>query len=125
MRVVGLDHVVFVVSDIEASVRWYQELLGVEVERLDDWRAGDAPFVSLRLDAGTVLDLFAGAEVPGTGIDHIALVVDGVDLAELTTRSDVSFEGPPATLWGAKGYGQGVYLRDPDGNLVELRTYNT
>ena len=120
-----LDHVVFVVSDVEASVRWYQELLGVEVERLDDWRAGEAPFVSLRISPSTVIDLFAGAEVPGTGIDHIALVVDDVDLAELTTRSDLDFEGPPATLWGARGYGQGVYLRDPDGNLVELRTYST
>ncbi len=28
-----------------------------------------------------------------------------------------------SVLWGAQGYGEGVYVRDPDGNMVELRTY--
>ena len=108
MKVTGLDHVVFVVSDVEASVRWYQELLGCEIERLEEWRRGEVIFVSLRITPTTIIDLFPSADPPpGTGIDHVALVV----------------ESGPSELWGAQGNGRGVYLRDPDRNLVELRTY--
>ena len=69
-------------------LRWYQDLLDVEVERLEEWRKGEAPFVSLRIDDGTVIDLFAGAEVPGTGIDHIALVVEAECRFDIRFRSD-------------------------------------
>jgi catechol 2,3-dioxygenase-like lactoylglutathione lyase family enzyme len=124
MRVTGLDHVVFVVSDVEASVRWYQDLLGVEVERLDQWRNGEVIFVSLRITPTTIIDLFPSNEpAPGTGIDHVALVVEDVDLDELAARPGLAIESGPSDLWGARGNGRGVYLRDPDRNLVELRTY--
>ena len=124
MKVTGLDHVVFVVSDVEASVRWYQELLGCEVERLEEWRRREVIFVSLRITPTTIIDLFPSAErPPGTGIDHVALVVEDVDLDELAARSDLTVESGPSDLWGAQGNGRGVYLRDPDRNLVELRTY--
>jgi catechol 2,3-dioxygenase-like lactoylglutathione lyase family enzyme len=123
MRVTGLDHVVFVVSDVEASVRWYQDLLGVEVERLDQWRNGEVIFVSLRITPTTIIDLFPGNDPSGTGIDHVALVVEDVDLDELAARPDLEVESGPSDLWGAQGNGRGVYLRDPDRNLVELRTY--
>ena len=127
MRVTGLDHVVFVVSDVEASVRWYRDLLGCQVERLEEWRRGEVIFVSLRITPTTIIDLFpvgAGGEVPGTGLDHVALVVEDVDLDELAARSDLDVESGPSDLWGAQGDGRGVYLRDPDRNLVELRTYS-
>ena len=122
VQVRGLDHVVFLVSDVEASIEWYRSLLGVEVERLEEWRRGEAPFVSLRIDATTIIDLFASPEAPGTGINHVAIVIDG-DLDEIAGRPGLDVEGPPADLWGAQGYGRGVYVRDPDGNLVELRVY--
>lgn len=59
------------------------------------------------------------------GIDHVALVVTDVDLDELARRTDLDVEGRPAVLWGAQGNGRGLYLRDPDRNLIELRTYDT
>jgi catechol 2,3-dioxygenase-like lactoylglutathione lyase family enzyme len=124
VRVTGLDHVVFVVSDVEASVRWYQDLLGCEVERLEQWRRGEVIFVSLRITPTTIIDLFPGGEeVPGTGIDHVALVVEDADLEALAARTDLDVESGPSDLWGAQGNGRGVYVRDPDRNLVELRTY--
>ena len=124
MQVTGLDHVVFVVSDVEASVRWYQELLGCEIERLEEWRRGEVIFVSVRITPTTIIDLFPSSEPPpGTGIDHVALVVEDVDLDELAARPDLLVESGPSELWGAQGSGRGVYLRDPDRNLVELRTY--
>jgi len=128
VRARGLDHVVLWVTDVEASVRWYRDLLGVEVDRLDEWRRGEVPFPSLRIDEWTVIDLF---EVPegdperrAGGTDHVALVVEDVDLDVLATMGERGVEGPPRSLWGAQGAGKGIYLRDPDGNRVELRVYD-
>jgi catechol 2,3-dioxygenase-like lactoylglutathione lyase family enzyme len=128
VRVVGLDHVVLAVSDVERSVQWYCDLLDLSTERVDEWRSGSAPFVSLRIDATTVIDLFvapADNEDSATraAVDHVALVVTDVDLNELAARPDLEVEMGPARLWGAQGWGEGLYLLDPDGNRIELRTY--
>ena len=127
MRVTGLDHVVLRVSDMERSVAWYTGELGLEAVRLDEWRRGEAPFVSVRLDAGTIIDLQVG-EVTGINVDHIALVVEGVDLpglADLAASGRFGDVRPPRELFGARGLGHGIYVHDPDGHTVELRTYPT
>src|SRR6478735_8698041 len=104
MKLTGLDHVVFVVSDVEASVRWYQELLGCEVERLEEWRRSEVIFVSLRITPTTIIDLFPSAEPPpGTGIDHVALRVEDVGLHELAAWPGFLVESGPSELWGAQG----------------------
>jgi len=122
MDVTGLDHVVLVVTDAEASVRWYSDVLGLGAERLDEWRSGEAPFVSVRVSAMTVIDLLEGA-VTGRNVDHIALVVNGVDLDEVAARADLDVASGPSRVWGAQGWGMGLYLRDPDGHVIEIRTY--
>jgi catechol 2,3-dioxygenase-like lactoylglutathione lyase family enzyme len=122
VRVKGLDHVVLVVADPEVSVEWYRRILGAEPERLEEWRRGEVLFPSVRLDEATVIDLFAG-EVTGRNVDHVAVVVEDVDLDELAASGDVDVVGGPAELWGAQGWGTGLYVADPDGHTVELRTY--
>jgi catechol 2,3-dioxygenase-like lactoylglutathione lyase family enzyme len=122
MKVRGIDHVVFVVSDIEKSLDWYRSLLELDVERLDRWRAKEVIFVSLRIDDTTIIDLFEGEPEPGR-VGHIALLVEDVDLAAVAGREDLDVEMGPTTLWGAQGNGTGIYVRDPDGNRIELRTY--
>lgn len=121
MRVTGLDHVVLVSPDVERLVAWYGEVLGLGCERLAEWRRGEVPFPSLRVDAGTIIDVLGG-ERSGVNVEHLALTVDlGVDaLAALAERHGVA---GPTELFGARGQGHGIYLRDPDGNGVELRTY--
>ncbi len=59
----------------------------------------------------------------GTNIDHVAVTVTDVDLDELATSGRFDVVGGPADLFGAQGQGRGLYVRDPDGNVVELRTY--
>ncbi len=122
MRVSAIDHVVLTVADVERSLRWYHEVLGLEVLRLEPWRRGEVPFVSLRVAASSLIDLMAGTR-SGTNVDHVALVVDDVDLEELAASGRVEVEMGPADLFGARGVGRGLYIRDPDGNRVELRTY--
>ncbi|AEA25491.1 VOC family protein [Pseudonocardia benzenivorans] len=120
VRVTALDHVVLVSPDPERLLAWYRDVLGLEVLRLEQWRRGEVPFASLRVSADTIVDVQRG-ERDGENMGHMALVVEGADLAELATAHGV--EGP-RSLFGARGQGRGIYLRDPDGNGVELRTYS-
>jgi catechol 2,3-dioxygenase-like lactoylglutathione lyase family enzyme len=121
MQITHLDHVVLRVADMERSVAFY-EGLGLATVRLEEWRRGEAPFVSMRVDAHTIIDLQIG-EVTGINIDHFALVVEGVDLTELAASGRFGDVHPPRDLYGARGVGQGIYVKDPDGHNVELRTY--
>jgi catechol 2,3-dioxygenase-like lactoylglutathione lyase family enzyme len=41
VRVVGFDHVVLKVADVERSLAWYQDVLGLRGERVDEWRNGE------------------------------------------------------------------------------------
>lgn len=122
MRAVGPDHVVLVSTDPEGLLAWYREALGLPVERLEQWRRNEVPFVSLRVGDSFLIDIMRG-ERSGTNVDHLAVVVEGVDLDELAASGSVDVEMGPADLWGARGVGRGLYVRDPDGNRVELRTY--
>jgi catechol 2,3-dioxygenase-like lactoylglutathione lyase family enzyme len=122
MRVTGIDHVVFNVSDAERAVAFWRDVLGLEPVRLEEWRRGEVPFVSVRVSAGTILDLFETAR-SGENVDHVALQVEGVDLGELAASGRFDVVRGPSEVFGAMGVGQGLYVRDPDGNVIELRTY--
>jgi catechol 2,3-dioxygenase-like lactoylglutathione lyase family enzyme len=122
MRALGLDHVVLLSSDVDRSIVWYRDHLGLGVERLEEWRRGEVLFPSLRLDEATIIDVFAG-ERTGQNVDHVCLVVEGVDLDELAASDEFEVASGPSEVWGARGMGRSVYVRDPDGNTVELRTY--
>lgn len=121
MHVTHLDHLVLRVADMERSVAFY-EGLGLAAVRLEEWRRGTAPFVSMRVDDHTIIDLQIG-EITGVNVDHFALVVDDVDLAELAASGLFGDVQPPRDLFGARGVGQGIYVKDPDGHTVELRSY--
>jgi catechol 2,3-dioxygenase-like lactoylglutathione lyase family enzyme len=123
VRVVGFDHVVLVVADVERSLSWYCGELGLRGERVDEWRRGEVLFPSVRIDEHTLIDLLAG-ERTGTNADHVCLVIEPTDLATLATSG--RFEvvaGPTDGLFGARGLATSLYVRDPDGNTVELRSY--
>jgi glyoxylase I family protein len=122
MRVTGADHLVFVSPNPELLVDWYASTLGVEVLRLEEWRAKEVPFVSLRVSPTFLIDVVRG-ERTGVNADHLAVTVEDVDLDELAASGTLEVEMGPADLFGAQGIGRGLYIRDPDGNLLELRTY--
>lgn len=121
--IIGVDHLVLCVADVERSVKWYGEHLGLQPERLTEWREGSAPFVSLRVNEDTLIDLFAEAP-SGRNVDHAAFVTDGAGFDRFVTTHQNEIEMGPADLFGARGIGRGVYVRDPDGHRVEVRTYD-
>ena len=128
LHVEALDHIVLAVADVERSLAWYREELGLAPVRLEEWRAGAAPFPSLRISAGAIIDLIERGEdaAAGRNLDHFCLVVSAADLEYV--RGSGRFEivrDPEFALYGARGLADGLYVRDPDGNEVELRAYSS
>lgn len=122
VRVTGLDHLVLSVEDVERSVAFYVGVLGLAPERLDEWRRGEVFFPSVRIDATTIIDLLH-RHPTGTNVDHLCLVVEAIDLEALKASGRVDVVDGPDQRWGAQGVATSLYVRDPDGNVVELRHY--
>ncbi|MDO8361785.1 MAG: VOC family protein [Actinomycetota bacterium] len=119
---IGLDHLVLHCADIDASLAWYIDRLGLAPVRVDEWRAGMAPFPSLRVDATTIIDLIPG-DTPAGRLDHLCFVVRATDLAALVASGAFTVLDGPVPRFGAQGTGTSVYVADPDGTTVELRHY--
>lgn len=123
MRVIGLDHIVLNTSHVEDMLAFYTEVLGMEGVRVDQWRRGEVPFPSVRVDGTTLIDLMSG-ERTGVNLNHVCLVIESADLDELAAGGVVDVErGPVDGLFGAQGFARSLYINDPDGNLIELRSY--
>lgn len=122
LQVQAFDHVVLIVADVERSLAWYCDELGLVPERVAEWRRGEVPFPSVRVDEGTVIDLVASPP-SGRNMDHLCLVVAPLDLEALKASGRFTVVDGPAPRWGARGIATSLYVLDPDGNVVELRHY--
>jgi catechol 2,3-dioxygenase-like lactoylglutathione lyase family enzyme len=123
VRVIELDHIVLNVADVERSLRFYVDEVGLVGERVDEWRKQQVFFPSVRVNAGTILDLL---QAPRTGqnTDHFCLVVAPTDFDALKASGRFDVVDGPDRRFGARGDGTSLYVRDPDGNTVELRYYD-
>jgi catechol 2,3-dioxygenase-like lactoylglutathione lyase family enzyme len=129
VRVLGLDHVVLRVRELDRALRFYVQALGcTEVRRVDEiglvqLRAGSALIDLVPVDGALGR---AGGPPPGDAghnVDHFALRVERFDAAALRSHLAAhGFEpGEVARRFGAEGFGPSLYVRDPDGNVVELK----
>src|SRR5712692_470734 len=120
LRVKGLDHVVLRVADIDRAISFYEQVLGLHVER----RLAEIGLVQLR--AGTaMIDLVPRTEDEdeGRNMDHFAVRIETMDVPALTAhlkRHGID-PGEVRRRYGAEGYGSSIYITDPDGNTVELK----
>ena len=122
VKISGIDHLVINVADTERAMCWYRDRLGFQPERYEEWKSGDAPFLSMRVNDSTVIDLLETAR-SGENVDHISFLVDG-SFAETLSHDDVEVVREFESVYGALGWGPAVYIRDLDGNVIELKRYN-
>jgi len=122
VKVVGFDHVVVNSTDVERSLAFYCDQLGLDAVRVDEWRRGEVLFPSARVNAETIIDLFP-AERSGENVNHFCLVVEPLDLDALAARFPDARRADG--LFGAQGFASSVYIEDPDGNTIELRYYTS
>jgi catechol 2,3-dioxygenase-like lactoylglutathione lyase family enzyme len=143
MQVGSVYHTGFTVRDIERSVAFYRDLLGMRVVRR---QAGTAPYLGtitgfegVRLevallqpaDGGSMLELLQYASHPAEPTDratnrpgngHLCFRVEDIHAAcaELRARGVRLISEPTEITAGTHAGGWGVYLRDPDGFTLEL-----
>ena len=131
VKITELDHIGLRVKDVEASLRFYSELLGLKAERVGEWRKGEIGFPSVRLNADTLIDFFLSEKKVDNADkeinqDHFCLVIEPTDMEHLKTRLEelgVRIHAGPGKRWGAHGDATSLYMYDPDQNVVELRYY--
>jgi len=123
VSVTGVDHLVLNCADIETTLAWYVDRLGLSPVRVDEWRNGNAPFPSVRVNEHTIIDLVSGDPSDGR-LDHFCLVIAPTNLDELAASGDFEVLDGPSKRFGARGDGTSLYVRDPDGTTVELRYYS-
>ena len=129
IEILGIDHVVLRVADLERSMRFYRDALGCTPERtiealgLYQLRAGESLIDLVTIDGPLGK---AGGAPPGEharNMDHVALQLARFDEAALRahlTRHGIE-PGEVGQRYGAQGNGPSMYIRDPDGNVVELK----
>ena len=125
-----IEHVVLYSADTDATIRFYKDVMGFPLEGLADWRLGRRPTFRIQVaddqfinvhPAGSELHPRAACSFPG-GLDvcflkdePIATVVTDLE------RGGVAIEvGPVARTTSTGLPSTSVYVRDPDGNLVEV-----
>ena len=118
-----LDHVAIRVKDMEASIKWYQEVLGLEVMKVPEWK--DVPTFLLAGQTGIAL-FPANPEEPEVPlrsrnviIDHFAFNVDNDSFA--IARKKYNTLGIPYDFQDHIIF-QSIYTKDPDGHVVEWTT---
>ena len=118
----GLDHVVLRVRDQDVSRRFYTEVLGCTLDHMNE----RISLMQLRFGSQLIdlLPATADAHPNAGGLDHYCLSIRCADLGavrEDLVRRGVAVEGDVVERRGAYGTGPSLYLRDPDGYLIELK----
>jgi glyoxylase I family protein len=122
LKIREIDHVVLRCRDQVRMIDFYVRVLGLVEER----RIDQIGLIQLRAGA-SLIDLVPASEPrseSGLNVDHFCLGVEIVDLGEAVRylrSTGVQVLGDPATRYGARGMGLSIYLRDPEGNVIELK----
>lgn len=117
-----LDHLVLTVADIEATCAFYASALGFAVETFDENRKA-LRFGRQRINLharGREFEPKARVPTPGSG-DLCFLTASAMsEVVDHLHRLGVAVECGPVPRTGAAGALLSVYVRDPDGNLIEI-----
>lgn len=121
MNLTGFDHIVLAVADIDRTIAFYADLLGMTPtqERPGKWALKFGPH-KISLQQADAVPTIAKNTTPGSG--NFCLIAE-TPIAELVARLDaraIPILAGPGERMGATGPIHSVYFNDPDGNLVEV-----
>ena len=126
LKVAELDHVVLRCRDQDSAYDFYTRILGLSEER----RIAQIGLIQLRAGR-SMIDLIP-ADDPrveaGHNIDHVCIGIETDDLNEVVRYlrgQSVAVISEPAMRYGARGQGLSIYVRDPEGNVLELKQMPT
>ena len=134
LKITELDHIVLNVSDVDGSLEFYTEILGLAGERVKEFKSGKVGFPSVRINDRTIIDLFPIKEnvhqrrrdKNNGNLNHFCLVTSAEDFTgavDYLKERGIAIREGPISRWGARGRATSVYFLDPDGNEIEIRRY--
>ena len=128
IRLAAIDHVVFRVADLDAALRFYTEVLGATLEKVQagiglyQLRAGSSLIDLVPVEGQLGRAGGAGPGPEGRNVDHVCFRVAPWDEAAILAQlAGHGIEAQVAQRYGAEGDGPSIYLSDPDGNGLELK----
>lgn len=125
MKINRIDHIVLTVKDIDASIAFYESVMGMKKEMFGEGRVA-LLFGDQKINLHQYKKEFepkAAQAVPGS--EDLCFIID-TDLEEalsLLKRKGVTIIEGPIKRTGAMGPIMSLYFRDPDGNLIEVSNY--
>ncbi|WP_127308425.1 VOC family protein [Neisseria meningitidis] len=125
MKISALDHLVLTVADIDRTIAFYTQILGMEEVSFGNNRKA-LLFGSQKINLhARGAEIQPNAQHAACGTADLCLLTDTpleTVLQELSAHGIKPLSGIAART-GAMGKIQSVYLRDPDGNLLEISSY--
>ena len=125
MRVEHLDHLVLTVTDIDATIAFYESVMGMHAITFAGSRRA-LRFGNSKINlhpADAPLAPHARRPQPGSADLCFIVATPLPDVIAHLNRCGVSIEAGPGPRSGAMGTITSVYFRDPDGNLIEVSRY--
>ena len=123
MKIKNIDHIVIPVSDIDKSLHFYTEVLGMEADTSNQRFAVKFGNQKINLHVGKA-QFLPTAKHPAFGSADICLLTEG-NIEEIKVEGEskgIEIEVGIVQRQGAQGAIRSIYFRDPDGNLIEVST---
>jgi len=126
MKLNALDHLVLAVTDIDATVRFYCDVLGMEAQRFtpaDGTARWALKFGAQKINLHQVGQEFEPKAKQATAGSADLCFLSDEHVADWQAHLDdlgVKVIEGPVKRTGAQGPIMSIYLRDPDGNLIEV-----
>ncbi|WP_299130829.1 VOC family protein [uncultured Vibrio sp.] len=125
MEISHLDHLVLSVKDIEITVDFYQRVLGMKPIQFGEGRVA-LSFGNQKINLHQLGDEFEPkAKCVQAGSADLCFITNTpmAEVIEHIKGNEIEIEEGPVPRTGATGKIVSVYVRDPDGNLIEVSNY--
>ena len=134
LNIAGIDHIVLRTTQLSKMIQFYCDVLGCKVERklppetgLIQLRAGNA-LIDL-VPVGSELGRVGGGPPTKTenNLDHFCLLLEPISVQQISNhlKQHKIAVDDFSERYGSEGFGQSIYIEDPEGNTVELRSKKT
>jgi len=130
LEVAGIDHIVLRTTKLEEMLNFYSKILGCKIERetstetgLTQLRAGSALIDLIVVDSQLGRIGGGAPTVTENNLDHFCLQLKAISESQIKSHLSEHgiLTGDFDDRYGAQGFGNSIYIKDPEGNTVELR----
>lgn len=125
MKIQSIDHIVLTVRDVEATVNFYERVMGMKAVSFGDNRRALC-FGNQRLNLHPARAPFkphAANPTPGSADICFVSLSSMAQVMEHLEKNGIAIEEGPVSRIGALGLMKSIYFRDPDSNLIEVACY--